>query len=98
MVSETKLDKSFPQGQFKMSGFSRPFRIYCNSNGGDIMLFVCEDIAVKLIFPEISSIERFYMGINLRKQNLLICCSYNPNMHNASKHIETLSKSVDFPL
>ena len=63
-----------------------------------IMLFVCEYIAVKLIFPEISSIERFYMGINLRKQNLLICSSYNPNMHNASKHIETLSKSVDFPL
>ena len=39
MVSETQLDESFPQGQFKISGFSRPFRLDRNSNGGGIMLF-----------------------------------------------------------
>ena len=25
----------------------------------------------------------------------MICCSYNPNKHNISKHIEVLSKSID---
>ena len=44
MVSETKLDESFPQGQFKISGFSRPFRLDRNSNRGGIMLFAGEDI------------------------------------------------------
>ena len=39
MVSETKLDESFPQGQFKTNRFSRPFTLDRNSNGGDIMLF-----------------------------------------------------------
>ena len=39
MVSETQLDESFPQGQFKISGFSRPFRLDRNSNGGAIMFF-----------------------------------------------------------
>ena len=29
------------------------------------------------------------------KQKWLICCSYNPNKHNISKHIEALSKSID---
>ena len=59
-----KLDESFPQGQFKISGFSRPFRIYRISNGGGIMLFVCKNIPARLIFSEISSIEGFYIEIN----------------------------------
>ena len=55
MVSETQLDESFPQGQFKISGFSRPFRLDRNSNGGAIMFFFGGgDIPVKLIFSEIS--------------------------------------------
>ena len=59
------------------------------------MLFVREDILAKLIFTEVSPIEGFYVEINLRKQKWLICCSYNPNKHNISKHIEALSKSID---
>ena len=74
MFSETKLE-SFSQGQFKISGFSRPFRLDCNSNCGGIMLFVLEDIPAKLIFTEVSPIEGFYVKINLRKQKCLICCS-----------------------
>ena len=57
MVSETKLDESFPQGQFKITGFSRPFRLNRNSTGGGIMLFVGEDIPAKLILIEVSPIE-----------------------------------------
>ena len=94
MVSETKLDGSFPQGQFKIIGFSRPFRHDHSNKGGVIMLFVCKDIPDKLIFTEISPIERFYVEINL-KQKWLICCSCNPNKHNISKHFEVLSKSID---
>ena len=52
-------------------------------------------IPAKLIFTEVSPIEGFYVEINLRKQKWLICCSYNPNKHNISKHIEALSKSID---
>ena len=96
MVSENKLDESFPQGQFKISGFGRPFRLDRNSNGVGIMLFVREEIPAKLIFTEVSPIEGFYVETNLRKQNRLICCSYNPNKHNIRKHIETLSRSIDF--
>ena len=64
MISETKLGESFPQGQFKISGFNRPFRHDRNGKGGDITLFVREDIPAKLIFTEISPIEEFYVEIN----------------------------------
>ena len=35
------------------------------------------------------------MESNLKKRKWLICCSYNPNKHNISKHIDTLSESID---
>ena len=86
---------SFPQGQFKISGFRRPFRLDRNSNEGGIMLFVRGDIPAKLIFTEVSLIEGFYVETSLRKQKWLICCSCNPDKHNISKHIKGLSKSID---
>ena len=48
MVSETKLDGSFPQGQFLIETFYSPFRFDRNKNGGGIILYVWEDIPVKL--------------------------------------------------
>ena len=61
MISETKLDESFPHSQFKISGFSKPFRLDRNCNGGGIMLFIREDIPAKLIFTKVSPIEGFSM-------------------------------------
>lgn len=34
MISETKLDESFPEGQFLIEGFTIPFRLDRNKNGG----------------------------------------------------------------
>ena len=42
MISESKLDESFPQGQFLIDGFHTPFRFDCNKTGGGILLFVRE--------------------------------------------------------
>ena len=36
MISETKLDHSFPEGQFFIDGYHTPFRYDRNGNGGDI--------------------------------------------------------------
>ena len=38
MISERKLDSSFPTDQFLINGYSEPFRIDWNSQGGGIML------------------------------------------------------------
>ena len=42
MLSETKLDDSFPEAQFLIEGFHSPFRFDCNINGGGIILYVRE--------------------------------------------------------
>ena len=73
MVSETKLDDSFPKGQFLIEGFHSPFRFDSNRNGGGIMLYVREDISAKLLSHDFPCVE-----INLCKK-WLINCSYNPH-------------------
>ena len=74
MISETKLDPSFPTGQFHIHGFSEPYRFDRNSSGGGILLYICKDIPSKLILTKMT-IERFSVEINLRKKKLLLCCS-----------------------
>ena len=49
MILETKLDGSFPDSQFLIEGFGKPFRLYRNRNGGGIMLFIRSNIPVKVI-------------------------------------------------
>ena len=63
MISETKIDESFPLCQFRVNGFNAPFRLNPNSNGGGIMLFVLE---AKLIAFETSPAEGFYVEVKLR--------------------------------
>ena len=95
MISETKLDESFPDGQFTVKGYSKPFRLDRNKNGGGIMLYVREDIPARLISVEKSPIEAMFIEVNLRNRKWLFCCSYNPIKATTERHIEALSKSID---
>ena len=49
MISETKLDDSFPTAQFLLHGFREPYRLDRNSKGGGIMLYIREDIPSSLL-------------------------------------------------
>ena len=44
IVAETKLDDTFPTGQFLLPGFKVPFRLDRNKNGGGILANVREDV------------------------------------------------------
>ena len=96
MISETKIDASFPIGQFLLNGYSTPFRLDRNAHGGGILLYVREDIPSKLLLVEENLIEGFFVEINLRnKKKWLLSCSYNPKKTSLSNHIAELSKSLD---
>ena len=43
VISETKFDGFFPNGQFKIPGYVLPCRLDRNQFGGGIMVFVRED-------------------------------------------------------
>ena len=94
MISETKIDESFPTANFLIDGFSQPYRIDQNSSGGGIMLYVREDIPSNLLKVEALPIEGFYVELKLRSKNWLVNCSYNPNRNAINNHIGALSDFI----
>ena len=84
LILETKIDESFPDGQFIIDGFSLPYRLDCNCHGGGLMLFVRKDIPFNLLVIEKKPIESFFIEINLRNSKWLINCAYNPRKNNGS--------------
>ena len=97
MVSETKIDMSFPTSQFVIQGFAAPFRLDRTNTGGGILVYVRDDIPSKLLnISYVSSeTECLAIEINLRKTKWLLTCSYNPHKNNISNHLMTLSKIID---
>ena len=96
MVSETKLDDTFPTSQFLMQGYSTPFRKDRTSKGGVILLYVREDIPCKIIKTETDAYhEGFFIEINLRKKRWLLSCSYNSHKNNIGTHLEIIGKTLD---
>ena len=94
LISETKLDDSFPSAQFLLDGFSKPYRLDRYSNGGGILLYIRDDIPARLLSNS-NKTKSIFVEINLRKKNWLICASYNPHKSNISKHLHHLSKGLD---
>ena len=68
MISETKLDNTFPQGQFFIPGYGIPYRVDRNSHGGGIIVYIREDIISKVIPMIDVSIECICIELNLRKK------------------------------
>ena len=49
IVTETKLDSTFPTSQFVIDGYSEPYRFDRNRNVGGVLLYIREDIPSKLL-------------------------------------------------
>ena len=84
MISEPKSDDSFPEGQFLIAEFDKPFCLDRNKNGDGIMLFVGSDIPAKVLY-----------WIRFRKEKWLLNCSYIAKCCNIESYLNCLSKSID---
>ena len=98
MISETKLDESFPPVQFLLDGYCDPFRFDRDGNWGGILLYIRDDIPSKLLSKN-KNIEGFFVELNLRnKKKWLLSCSYNPKKATISSHLAELSRNTDLYL
>ena len=96
ILSETKLDDSFPLAQFRLHGFSSPYRFDRNSRGGGILMYIREDIPSKLLdIKSDCNIESITVKINLRKGKWLLNLSYNPHKNQIANHLECLNRIID---
>ena len=74
VIVETKTDKSFPQKQFSIDGFSIPYRLDRNRHGGGVMIYVRDDIPSRKVDKHSfsKSIEAIFIEINFRKSKFLL--------------------------
>ena len=91
LISETKVDKTFPMSQFCVPGYSVPFRLDHTGKGGGI--WPCRMLS-KFTFEK--EIEAFAIENNLRKVKWLLVCSYNLNLCNILVHLNAIDKAIDF--
>ena len=82
MVSEMRLDNSFPVGQVLIDRYSPPIRLDRNIYGRGLVLLARENIPRKHVSLGNNVVEGFYIDINLRKAKWLLCCCNNPNGSN----------------
>ena len=82
MLSETKLDSTFPSIQFLINGFSVPHRLDQNIKGSGILLYVRDKIIVLPLnrYSLPLHIEISFSELNLKNRKWLVCCSYNPHL------------------
>ena len=79
IVTETKLDSTFPTSQFVINGYSEPYRFDRNRNGGGVLIYIREDIPSKLLADKLRhDIEGIFVVLNLRKKKWLLFGSYHP--------------------
>lgn len=60
------IKKAKTNGQFQLHGYSEPHRVHRNGNGGEIFLFVREDIPSKTIKSQMR-IEKIFAELILRR-------------------------------
>ena len=96
LISETKLDDSFPTAQFQMKGFSVPYRYDRNGKSGGLLLHMREDIQSKLLISQSKcNIETLSAAVNLRKRKWFLNCSYNPHQNLISNYLECLNRLIE---
>ena len=100
VVTETKVDDSFPASQFKIDGFSLPFRLDRTSNGGGVMIFVREDIPSKVLNKHKfdGNLEGLFVEINLRKTKWLLFGAYRPPSQSITYFLDSVSNALDIYL
>ena len=81
VVSETKIDSSFPSSQFSLDGFAEPLRRDRNIHGGGVLMYYRNDLHFKEVkpisFP--ADVEVIFAELTLRKAKWLIVGGYNPD-------------------
>ena len=69
LITETKIDTSFPSVQFQIDGYTAPYHLGRNWNSGRMLLYVWDDTSSKVLHNTDfgSEIEVMFVEITIRK-------------------------------
>ena len=97
VTKETKLDDTFPLDQFYVEGFTIPYRLDMNRNGGGVIIYIREDTPSKILekhkLPQ--DVEGMFVELNFRKIKWLLFGTYHTPSQNDQYYFEALDKALD---
>ena len=97
VITETKLDDTFPLDQFYVEGFTIPYRLDRNRNGGGVIIYIREDTPSKILekhkLPQ--DVEGMFVELNFRKIRWLLFGTYHTPSQNDQYYLEALDKALD---
>ena len=98
VISETKLDSSFPPGQFYIDGYMPPIRADRNRYGGGLLIYIKEGVPAKEVSLKCSTakeIEAKAIEINLHKIKWLLIGIYRPPSQSKDFFLEEMRKNIE---
>ena len=85
-VLRSRLTCLFATNQFITQGFATLFRRNRTSNGGEIVVYIWDDIPAKLLNISFVSSDKNCFEITLLKIKWFLICSYHPLKISISNH------------
>ena len=101
VISETKLNETYPKNSYDIEGYAMPFRRdrYGNglANAGGVLIYVKEDIPCRelKVKSDYVHLEGIFLEINLRKTKWLVFGGYNNHKSNINNFLENIGDILD---
>ena len=97
VISENKLDMSFPVGEFEIVGYSTPLRLDRNYYGGGIILYSRNDILCKELklhkLPD--KAEAIFAELTIHKTKWHLIGGYNPKKESIDNFLMHIGIGID---
>ena len=98
MISETKLDDTFPHALYHLQESSNPYRLNRNSHDGGILVYARDNVLSNLVKLDqnFENFEGFFIELEFSNKNKwLLSYSHNPHKRNTKQHLSNISKSLN---
>ena len=80
VISETKIDKSFPENQFSIDVYNLPYRLDRYQDGGGLLVYFRTGIPSRKLIPNLpENVEGIFFDMNIGNRKWLIIAGYNPD-------------------
>ena len=99
VISETKIDNSFPTNQFSIDGYNLPYRLDRNQDGGGFLVYFRTGIPSRKLKTNLpDNVEGIFFDMNMRNKKWLIFVGYNPKKEHIAPFLSHVGKSLDYQI
>ena len=97
MISETKIDSSFPKQQFIIDGYSVPLRLDRTKDGGGLLVYIRNGIVAHRLdsFTFAEGMECISIEVNLNKKKWVLLSVYRPPTQSEEIFLDNLGRALD---